>query len=380
MQFSRIRLENWRNFSEVDVPLQTRAFLVGANASGKSNFLDVFRFLRDLVLPGGGFEKAVLSRGGVSSIRNLAARTRTDIAIDVELSEAENRVWRYRIVFNQDNNRRPILREEKVWDSNENLILNRPISEDDRDPARLGQTQLEQIFVNRDFREVATFFESVNYLHIVPQLIRDPERSIGHQNDPYGGDFLEQIARVNKRSRQARLKRIQETLKVVIPQLSVLDWDRDENGIPHLKGKYEHWRPQGAWQQENDFSDGTLRLIGLLWALQVGEGPLLLEEPELSLHPGVIRYLPQLMYRVQRARRKAPRQVFVSTHSPELLLDEGIGAQEIYLMVPTKEGTRVIQAASQSDIIQELEAGLTMADVVMPRTEPQDLYQMTLWE
>ena len=39
MQFSRIKLENWRNFGKVDVPVATRVFLVGANASGKSNFL-----------------------------------------------------------------------------------------------------------------------------------------------------------------------------------------------------------------------------------------------------------------------------------------------------------------------------------------------------
>ena len=50
MQFSRIKLENWRNFGDVDVKVATRVFLVGANASGKSNFLDALRFLHDLVI------------------------------------------------------------------------------------------------------------------------------------------------------------------------------------------------------------------------------------------------------------------------------------------------------------------------------------------
>jgi predicted ATPase len=49
MRFSQVILENWRNFDQVDVRLQDRAFLVGPNASGKSNFLDVFRFLRDQI-------------------------------------------------------------------------------------------------------------------------------------------------------------------------------------------------------------------------------------------------------------------------------------------------------------------------------------------
>jgi len=81
MRFSRIQLENWRNFAQVNIALQNRVFIVGPNASGKSNLLDVFRFLRDLVATGGGFQEAVLRRGGVSKIRNLAARNNTNVAI-----------------------------------------------------------------------------------------------------------------------------------------------------------------------------------------------------------------------------------------------------------------------------------------------------------
>jgi predicted ATPase len=112
MKFSRISLENWRNFGHVDVPLQNRAFLVGPNASGKSNFLDAFRFLRDIVISGGGFQKSVTERGGVSLIRNLAARRYPDVVIQVALQEKEEIVWRYRIAFAQDNQRRPILKKE----------------------------------------------------------------------------------------------------------------------------------------------------------------------------------------------------------------------------------------------------------------------------
>lgn len=46
MQFTHLRLSNWRNFASVDVSLSLRMFLIGPNASGKSNLLDVFRFLR----------------------------------------------------------------------------------------------------------------------------------------------------------------------------------------------------------------------------------------------------------------------------------------------------------------------------------------------
>lgn len=44
-----IELHNWKNFQQCSVNLTERCFIVGANATGKSNFLDAIRFLRDIV-------------------------------------------------------------------------------------------------------------------------------------------------------------------------------------------------------------------------------------------------------------------------------------------------------------------------------------------
>jgi len=379
MRFSQVSLENWRNFDQVDVRLQDRAFLVGPNASGKSNFLDVFRFLRDLVVPGGGFEQAVTSRGGVSSIRNLAARRYSDIVVEVCLqAEGTEGDWRYRIAFAQDKQRRPVLKEERVWQG-EDLILCRPDRDDAEDPERLRQTHLEQTFANRDFRPIADFFEKVSYFHLVPQLVRSPDRWQGDMVDPYGGDFLERIARTHARTRDARLRRITAALQVAVPQLRELHLGQDERGVPHLYGYYEHWRLHGAWQTEADFSDGTLRLLGLLWSLLEGGGPLLLEEPELSLHPAVVRHIPQMMWRVLRDRKsKSVRQVIVSTHSAELL-SEGVAADEILLFIPEQEGSQVRVGAEIVEIKALLEAGVSPGDVAISYTQPEKATQLALW-
>jgi len=379
MRFSRIKLENWRNFRETDVPLQNRVFLVGANASGKSNFLDAFRFLRDIVMPGGGFERSVADRGGVSRIRCLAARRHPNVSIDASLAEGAKVVWRYRIDFAQDNQRRPLVKEERVWRDSE-VVLSRPDRQDEADPERLRQTHLEQTIANRAFRDIATFFRSIRYYHIVPQLVRDPERSPGRTADPFGGDFLEQIARTNKRTRDARLRRILAALKVAVPQLGDLRLRKDERGVPHLEGNYEHWRPRGAWQTERDFSDGTLRLMGLLWALLDGSGPLLLEEPELSLHPGIVAQIPQMMLQVQKRRKVRRRQVLLSTHSSDVLRDEGIGADELLLVTPSEEGSTVQVGAGIAEIRQALEAGLSPAEAAIPYTQPKDAAQLALFE
>jgi predicted ATPase len=376
LRFTHIDLEKWRNFARVHVDLQRRVFLVGPNASGKSNFLDVFRFLHDIVSVGGGFPDAVRRRGGVSSLRCLAARRYSDLVVRVRLgSDDDPSAWAYDLHFTQDNRQRPIVEKEQVA-RHGRVILDRPNEDDDKDRERLTQTYLEQVNVNREFRDIADFFASVRYRHIVPQLVREPDRSVGKTNDPFGGDFLEQIARTPEKTRNARLRRIRDALQVAVPQLQELELLRDARGTPHLRGRYEHWRPRGAWQTEDQLSDGTLRLLGLLWAFLDGTGPLLLEEPELSLHPEVIRYIPQLLARIQR---RSGRQVMISTHSTDLLRDEGIGLDEVLLLQPGPEGTSVRLAREFEEIPALLSGGVSLAEAVIPRTAPKAAHQLALF-
>jgi predicted ATPase len=377
MRVSHIELANWKNFQTVNVDLPERVFLVGPNASGKSNLLDAFRFLRDIALPGGGLQKACSDRGGVSKIRCLAARRYPEVIAAVELAESDKKLWRYEIAFTQDNNRNPRLTREVVYKGDQ-LILQRPDETDKMDQLRLSQTALEQISANQSFRGIAHFFESISYLHLVPQIIRNPGSlsEDGGIMDAYGRHFLERVAKTSEKTRNSRLRKIRNALVIAVPQLKELRLDHDPRGVPHLVGVYEHWRPKGAKQNEEQFSDGTLRLLGLLWALQEGEGPLLLEEPELSLHSGVVRRLAGLIYRMQKARR---RQVLISTHSVDLLSDPGISGEEVLVLKPGVEGTQVTRAASNDEIRLLLEAGMSAADAVLPHTEPEQAIQLELF-
>jgi len=376
-RITQLGLENWRNFARVDVALQGRAFLLGPNASGKSNLLDSIRFLHDLVAVGGGFREAIAKRGGVSKLRCLAARRYPDVAIRIGVGNYSERPdWEYEISFTQDNRQRPTLQREVVRKTGKTL-LERPSSEDRADRDRLQQTHLEQLNVNREFRELAEFFQSVRYLHLVPQLVREPDRYLGRAADPFGSDFLEQVAQTPERTRDARLRKIAEALKVAVPQLLELEFFRDRvKGTPHLRGRYEHWRPQGAWQTEEQFSDGTLRLLGLLWSVLDGSGPLLLEEPELSLHPDVVRYLPQLFASMQR---RTGRQVICSSHSADLLRDEGIGLDEVLLLKPHPEGTRVEVATNVREARVLVEGGIPLPEALLPQTRPPRAQQLALF-
>lgn len=377
LRFTRLEITNWRNFTAASVRLGQRVFLVGPNASGKSNLLDAFRFLQDIADVGGGFQAAVEERGGVSRLRSLAARSNPSVRVSVRLgTEEEPDRWVYELTFGQQTRGRrlPQIETERVTRNGESVLRRRATREDDE---LRTQTMLEQVASNREFREISEFLRSMRYLHILPQLIREPERATPYIDDPYGSDFLEQVARTNSRTKKARLRRIAKALRVAIPQLEELEEYRDETGSPHLRGRYQHWRGKGAWQDESQFSDGTLRLMGLLWVLQDGAGPVLLEEPELSLHPEVVRQLPQLL---QRIANRSGRQVIVSTHSTDLFLDEGIALDEVLILTPEGEGTTVSQAENIREISELLEGGGMLRDAILARTRPPDAHQLALFQ
>lgn len=287
--------------------------------------------------------------------------------------------WTYSLEIIGDPKRRATVKKETVTEAGKK-ILDRPDANDKHDPERLTQTHLEQVSANKDFRKIPEYLNSVRYLHIVPQLIREPDRSTGKKNDPYGGDFLERLAsteRTQKRTWESRLRRITEALQVAVPQLKDLRLERDDRGTPHIHGLYEHWRPKAGWQGEDQFSNGTLRLLGLLWSILEGSGPILLEEPELSLHPEIIRHIPQMFARLTR---KKGRQVIVSTHSPELLHDKGIAPDEVLLLEPTDNGTEVRVARDDREVIALLEGGgATLADIVLPKTSPRRTETLALF-
>ena len=399
MIITHLSATNWRNFRQINVPLSERQFIVGPNASGKSNFLDIFRFLRDVAKnEGGGLQEAVASRGNVAIIQSLVVEQDTEVAIEVRLADTSEsaETWRYAVGFrqvpqNQSYSHRYFasLTHERVWKEGK-LLIDRPDTEDEKDQDRLIRTTLEG--TNHDFQELVNFFQSITYLHLVPQLLRFPDlitvdsvetdtniqRSGSRSRSKstrtqLGHGLLQRIASVDEDIRCSRMKTIEEALKVAVPQLEHLEFKHDEAGRPHLGLRCSHWHPSSPTQHEEQFSDGTLRLLGLLWTLLESESVLLLEEPELSLHVGIVSQLAYLIYQMQASKNQ---QVLVSTHSDVLLAQPEIDGTEVLMLTPTKSGTEVKIASDNEAVKQLLEADFTVGEVVLPRSSPENSKEM----
>lgn len=376
MRIQRLSLRNWRTFKNLDVPIGPRLIVLGPNAAGKSNLLDSVRFLRDLAAPSGGLQDAVRSRGGMSRLRCLFAGNNHHgwVGVTAVIGNDGEQDWSYSVSFRSERHgqHRAVVAQEIVKHG-DRVVLSRPDTDDDADPERLTQTALEQISANKEFRIIAEFFADTRYLHLVPQVIRDTNRAGDVSDDPFGGDFIARMNRVAPKTRDAWLRQVTAALRLAVPQFASLDVMVDSSGRPHLESRYANWRTTGARQDERDLSDGTLRLIGLLWSLvEVGRtgAPVLLEEPELSLHPAVIRMLPTVLARAQRTNAA---QIMLTTHSPELLQDEGIRPDEVLILTPTADGTEGTVLSTDPAATELLDDGLTVAEVALPLTDPPEI-------
>jgi predicted ATPase len=387
MILKKINLHNWKNFQNCEVDLGERCFIVGANASGKSNFIDALRFLRDIAKQAGGLQSAVEERGGITKVRCLAARTQTNVSITVELGNPDETqsLWRYHIDFSHMaagvmKNRVKINKEEVYSYRDKKYILQRNAKSPNEDGETLKYTHLEQATANRNFRELQTFFQDIEYLNVIPQMVRESSSLINSysKEDYYGRNFLEKLARMNEKTRNSYFRKINQCLKVAVPQLEELQFVKDNLGVPHLEARYVHWRAKGSKQQEMQFSDGTLRLIGFLFALIDNNGIILLEEPEINLHAGVIAQIPAFISKIQRAKKsKSGAQVLLTTHSYDILSATGISPEEVLLLQNTPEGT-VIQKLSNIEHLRKIvESGLSVADAVIPHTRPKEIDRLT---
>jgi predicted ATPase len=379
LRFTRIHLRNWRNFREAEVLLQRRAFIVGPNASGKSNILDALRFLRDVARPDGGLAAAFAqpTRGGFRQVRCLYARRPSELVIEVDVgTDDEPQLWTYRLVLQQ---RRIAGEGERILVEHEKVLHHgRPVVDAQR-PDSPGdwlvwtQTKLEQVQQNAEFRELVAFFTSIRYLHVVPQIVRDARRGLAAGEDPYGGDLLLRIKETPKKSREPRLRRISDALALAVPRFGRLEL-RDDAGHPHLHAEFHHWRPHPTWHREENFSDGTLRLIGFLWSITEPGGPLLLEEPELSLHDQVVAQLPAM---IAKAQKLSGRQVIATTHSEPMLNAPGIGLGEVLRIDVTENGSTIATVGDDPVVREQVsEAGWPIGQAVLPLTAPTDIHRL----
>jgi predicted ATPase len=109
MPIKKIKVTNFKSFDQLEVELDALNILIGANASGKSNFLQIFKFLKDISHH--GLKNAISLQGGVEYLRNTAIGSSKSLSLEIIYKSKSGIVnWEMPVKVNGQDQKRPIAR------------------------------------------------------------------------------------------------------------------------------------------------------------------------------------------------------------------------------------------------------------------------------
>lgn len=380
MKLTHIAITNWRNFAHIEFDLSSRLFVVGPNSSGKTNLLGALRFLGDIGRRGlvaasedlGGPDRYF--RSGADSAAFVATFNDTqnsaEFALFLRLMSAGSESTKrgsdadQTFVFPMTD---PLTGEL----NDRYLDVHQTITAGGKKPADEGESfPVEDEEAQRT--RVRQTLAGIRYIHPNPKKML--ERSDRYDPD-HGTGFFQHVGRFSDQQLDAVVDRIRPIMASVVPEVPNLSYQRMGLGTEVVFYSDTPVRGASGVYSHEQFSEGTLRLLGMLFDLATlprDTSVVLIEEPETFLQASVVRSLPSLLAEVAMNRDV---QMVISTHSPELIDSELVLPSQV-LMLRSENGETTGELLSQSNdprIKAVVSAGLPKSqgiDAVNGRTIP----------
>lgn len=305
-QLSRLVLHGYKSIAECDIELGKLNVLIGANGAGKSNFIGFFRLINSILDQ--HLQAAVGTSGGPDALLHYGRKKTEELS--AELYFGDNG-YKFKLKPTQDN--RMMFSHESLWWSQHGDWRARSGHFETYVEEQKKKTRIYEYVVPpmRSWR--LYHFHDTSHSAMVKQVhgindneyLRDDARNLAA--------FLYRL----KTHHETNYKRIVKSIQLVAPFFG------DFHLRPTVGNKEKiqlEWTESG---QDVPFtasalSDGTLRFICLTTVLLQPEefmpAAILIDEPELGLHPFAIAVLGGLM---KSASEK--HQLIVSTQSVELV-------------------------------------------------------------
>jgi predicted ATPase len=340
---TRIVLRNYKSIGACDVQLGPMTFLVGANGSGKSNFLDALHLVRDALTV--SLDNALSERGGLADVRRRSSGHPTHFGIRLEFMLKDGVKGHYAFNVGALKDRGYEVQKEECVVGVHGFLVERGSI------VRTSQGTFPAVTSDRlalvaasgmsAFRPLYDALTAMGFYNLNPKYMRELQKpQEGRLLKPVGENIASVVAHL-ERVAPDQMNRINEYLHTVVPMvhgverkqigpMETLEFRQDMTGAKHP------WR----FFAQN-MSDGTLRALGVLVALFQGNrdyAPTLvgIEEPETALHPAAGSALREALLRAS-----AQSQIIVTSHSPDLLDDPELPSASVLAVISEGGETKV---------------------------------------
>lgn len=384
MRLTRVQIHHYKSLSEVEVELHPQVtVLVGPNATGKSNFVDALRFMRDATRD--GLDHAIVTRGGLPRIRQMSSGRPFNVGLAVDASEpcidhpsGEATLpahYGFEVGSLSGGNYRveneeavipscqvPEFHEQhrlaKIARNNSGVVT--VGNTDNRFTIHTDQLVLETVVRDASSRGLFTplhrYIANWRFTALYPNVLRQPATPDTDTQLREDGSNWASVIRAAKRTVRGRrmLERIYEMMRAVLP--GFLDVHVKQTGhylVPYFR--FGDTDSSARLFDPGQLSDGSLRIFGILLSLYQTPEPALIviEEPEQTVHPAVLSVLAEAFKEVSETT-----QVLITTHSPQLI--EHFAPEHIRVVTMPDGMTRISPLkSSQREAVQRGLMGLS---------------------
>jgi predicted ATPase len=348
-------LKRFRSIPTELVDFNNPTFLVGANGSGKSNFVDAFAFLSDAM--SSPLQAVFDKRGGIANVRNRTSGKSypPNLGLGVTFGSLNGEIQRGRYAFEiraLKNYGFEVTREQcevqaaagmrYYFDRTKQQFKSNVRGLDPSvDPASLG---LPIVGGEKRFAPVLRTLAAMRVYSLEPAKVREmqePDSGVSLRTD---GSNAASVLQEIERHHPGEVERIGEILSTIVPHTKRVKTIKHGNKIS-LQFTQEWGEEKHLRFESFNMSDGTLRALGLLMAVYQHPTPTLavIEEPEATIHPGALGGILDLL---KYASRKM--QIIVTTHSPDVLDAKWIEDRNLRIVSWGEGATRVTPISESS--------------------------------
>jgi predicted ATPase len=315
MAITKIKVSNFKSFDELEIDLRPLNVVVGGNASGKSNFLEIFRFLR--AIGDHGLENAISLQGGMEYLANLQIGALRSVSLEIAAETPHLGRLLDKATYTL---RLQASRAGSGYEVEENAL-------------RVGVHLFNS---GSPFQQVL----GIALLDMDPRLPKRGAPMTGKADlEPDGSNLA--IVLKNLLQDEQKRERFIRLFKDVLPFVEDLKVESflDRSLLLSLKESF------GArtFVPASFLSDGTLQMAALIIALYFEKSMVtVLEEPDRNIHPYLISRLAQMM-----RDASATKQVIATTHNPELVKHTAL--EDLLLVRRDEHGFSRISRPAESD-------------------------------
>ena len=399
MSIKRIEVKNFKSFKELKIDLGKFNVIIGANASGKSNFVHIFEFLRDIT--SSGLDNAISMQGGVEYLRNMNIGASKPLSIKV-VSDKEfgllgrrtkmgligiktyEVTYEFALKFNKKGSGFKIVKdelsqkckffklerkgkkiEEKEILGEGEILISRsngrvkidlnippkvPLKKEDIFPSFLREEKLPEhtLLLETPYFFIPPLegiFSEISIYDFDPKLPKKATPITGKAELEEDGNNLSIILKNITENREKRRK-LFNLVKDLLPFVEDVDVEKFADKSLLFKLKESYFKTQ--YLPASLISDGTINMTALIVALYFEEKPfIIIEEPERNIHPSLISKVVGMMKDASQTQKK---QIVVTTHNPEFVKYAGL--ENILLVSRNEAGFSTISRPADKEEVK----------------------------